>query len=628
MLRDIFQSWGRKSVFTALLFLACFFTHIQLWPVDRMMKPVNITVLKSNWQYRFGESPQNKDRQAVWVKESWDSPGWQVSQNNAIPNQNKSAVLWVRMLLPAVSYPDPALHFQTIDQFFSVYLDGALIYHHGNRNQMLSSFAWHILPLPSDYEGKTIVFKIQSTVDRIGFTKNIAEIGTRADIVSLIVSEDLDKIIFGFIFIFIGLAGIFLYFSRIKQPSFLAFGFFAVCLGAYVIARTQIKQIIFFNNYQFWGVVELLSLYIIPFFFNWYIRDILNTKRFGLVYWLWVVTAAYAVTMSAAALFYPNLLLIILPYYQISLLINMVLVILNSVYAAVKGNKNAVIVTIGVSILCLFASYDVFQEIRLIPRTIFITHWGLMLFLLCLAFILGKQLSQVYSRLQNYSKELEQKNTIVNQAHQEMESLISEIELTQKEVIFRLSEVAEARSKETGNHVRRVASYCEILARAYGLPEKEINILRLAAPMHDIGKLGIPDSILNKPGKLTPEEFEIIKSHTHIGYEMLKQSSREIFSAASLVAYQHHEKFNGTGYPNQLKGNEIHIFGRITAVADVFDSLASDRVYKKAWDLDSILELMDEEKNKHFDADLVTVLFDNLSQFVKIRDQFRDEYQV
>ncbi len=200
-----------------------------------------------------------------------------------------------------------------------------------------------------------------------------------------------------------------------------------------------------------------------------------------------------------------------------------------------------------------------------------------------------------------------------------------EIEETQMEIINTMGMIGESRSRETGNHVKRVAAYSKLLALKYGLSEKEAELLAIASPMHDIGKVGIPDEILHKPGKLTQDEFEIMKRHAEIGYEMLRHSERPILKAAAIVAYEHHEKFDGSGYPRGLKGGEIHIFGRITAVADVFDALGSDRCYKKAWPLEKIVALFKEERGRHFDPVLVDLLLDNLDEFIVIRDRYRDE---
>lgn len=206
----------------------------------------------------------------------------------------------------------------------------------------------------------------------------------------------------------------------------------------------------------------------------------------------------------------------------------------------------------------------------------------------------------------------------------EIMDLNEEIEKTQKEIIYTMGEIGETRSKETGNHVKRVAQYSELLAVLYGLSSEDAKKLKMASPMHDIGKVGIPDSILNKPGRHTAQEFGVMKTHAQLGYDMLKNSDRPIIKAAAIVAGEHHEKFNGTGYPNGLKGEDIHIFGRITAVADVFDALGSKRVYKDAWELADILELFKNERGKHFDPKLVDLFFDNLDDFLVIRDKYTD----
>jgi len=206
----------------------------------------------------------------------------------------------------------------------------------------------------------------------------------------------------------------------------------------------------------------------------------------------------------------------------------------------------------------------------------------------------------------------------------EIVELNNAIEETQREVIYTMGEIGETRSKETGNHVKRVALYSKELALLYGLPLEEADRLHMASPMHDIGKVGIPDAILNAPRKLTFDEFEIMKTHASLGYDMLKSSNKPILQAAAIVANEHHEKFDGSGYPNGTSANDIHIYGRITAVADVFDALGSQRVYKKAWELDRILELFKEESGKHFDPKLVKLFMDNLDRFLEIRDKFKD----
>ena len=206
----------------------------------------------------------------------------------------------------------------------------------------------------------------------------------------------------------------------------------------------------------------------------------------------------------------------------------------------------------------------------------------------------------------------------------EVAALQKEIEETQREVVFTMGAIGESRSKETGNHVKRVAEYSKILALHYGLDDKEAEMLKQASPMHDIGKVAIPDAVLNKPSRFNEQERKIMDTHAALGYEMLKMSNRPLLKMAATVAYEHHEKWNGTGYPNQLKGEDIHIYGRITALADVFDALGSDRVYKKAWDDERIFNLFKEERGKHFDPKLIDIFFEHLDEFLAVREHFKD----
>jgi len=210
------------------------------------------------------------------------------------------------------------------------------------------------------------------------------------------------------------------------------------------------------------------------------------------------------------------------------------------------------------------------------------------------------------------------------QEYDELMALKIEIEETQKEVVFTMGAIGESRSKETGQHVKRVAEYSYLLAKYYGLPEKECSMLKQASPMHDIGKVAIPDAVLNKPGRFNDEERAIIETHSQLGYDMLNHSTRPLMKTATIVAYQHHEKWDGTGYPNKLKGEDIHLYGRITALADVFDALGSSRVYKKAWDDEKIFKMLKEERGKHFDPQLIDIFFKHLDEFLEIRDTFVD----
>ena len=202
--------------------------------------------------------------------------------------------------------------------------------------------------------------------------------------------------------------------------------------------------------------------------------------------------------------------------------------------------------------------------------------------------------------------------------------LTEEIVATQREVVLTLGEVVETRSKETAQHVKRVAEYSYLLAIRAGLSEDKAQLLRMASPMHDVGKIGIPDSILFKPGKLTEEEFSVIKTHTVIGHSILKNSPRRIMRTAATIALQHHERWDGTGYPHGLVEDETHVFGRITALADVFDALACDRVYKKAWPLDEVIGYLREQKGRQFDPLLTEIFLESMDEMLAIRARYPD----
>jgi len=203
--------------------------------------------------------------------------------------------------------------------------------------------------------------------------------------------------------------------------------------------------------------------------------------------------------------------------------------------------------------------------------------------------------------------------------------LRNDIVSSQEEILYTLGELGEWRSKETGKHVSRVSLFSVVLAIAYGCSEDEVNLLKMASPMHDIGKVIIPDSILLKPWELTDEEFETMKHHTEYGWEIFHKSKHELLQTAALISYEHHEKWDGSGYPRGLCGEEIHIFGRITAIADVFDALSHDRVYKSAWSVEKTLEYIQSESGKSFEPKLVELLLENLDEILQIKQQYADK---
>ncbi|NMP30873.1 DUF3369 domain-containing protein [Thalassotalea sp. M1531] len=199
-----------------------------------------------------------------------------------------------------------------------------------------------------------------------------------------------------------------------------------------------------------------------------------------------------------------------------------------------------------------------------------------------------------------------------------------EIIETQEELIYRLGDAVESRSKEAGNHIRRMSEVSYLLAKEIGLTEEEAELLKQAAPMHDIGKIATPDSVLLKPGKLDENEWEQMKAHPTVGYEILQGSTRPILASAAIISQQHHEKYDGTGYPEGRKGEDIHIFARIVAVADVFDALTHKRCYKEAWPIAKVVEFLKEASGSHLDPSIVSAMLNNIDKAVNINERYQD----
>lgn len=206
------------------------------------------------------------------------------------------------------------------------------------------------------------------------------------------------------------------------------------------------------------------------------------------------------------------------------------------------------------------------------------------------------------------------------------ESLLlrDEIEDSQRSAIFILGEAVEKRSKETGAHVRRVGEIAAMMGEALALSSREVALLRQAAPLHDVGKIGIPDRVLNKPGRLAPDEWDIMKTHARIGFDLLNKSDKPALHLAAVIAHEHHERWDGGGYPRGLCGEQINIAGRISALADVVDALVSARCYKAAWPIEQALDYVRRERGGHFDPGLVDLLFGRLDMLHEIYQRYPD----
>ncbi|OKY76563.1 MAG: hypothetical protein BM485_04875 [Desulfobulbaceae bacterium DB1] len=227
-----------------------------------------------------------------------------------------------------------------------------------------------------------------------------------------------------------------------------------------------------------------------------------------------------------------------------------------------------------------------------------------------------------------HRRELEIDN---NRYNQQLEELVAErtleLHLAREETIMTLGKAAEFRDNETAQHTMRMSHYCRLLARKSGLLEKECEKIRLASPLHDIGKIGISDTILLKPGRLTDEEFRTIQLHPEIGYRILADAKSELLRLGASIAYTHHEKYDGSGYPRKLKGKDIPIEGRIAAICDVFDALTTNRVYKDAIPVDKAVDILVEGRGKHFDPELLDIFLNNMDEILRIREACADPEQ-
>jgi putative two-component system response regulator len=217
-----------------------------------------------------------------------------------------------------------------------------------------------------------------------------------------------------------------------------------------------------------------------------------------------------------------------------------------------------------------------------------------------------------------------ERTAALREAIMNLERAERDIRLSREETIQRLALAAEFRDDETARHVQRMSHYCALLAQRYGLDDERCELIRIASPMHDIGKIGTPDSILLKPGKFTPEEFQAISRHPEIGYRILSGSDADLLKLAAVIAWTHHEKYDGSGYPRKLVGEAIPLEGRIAAIADAFDALTSRRVYKPALQVEQAITIMRQGRGKHFDPGLLDTFLAGMDQVLVIKERYSD----
>jgi len=230
-------------------------------------------------------------------------------------------------------------------------------------------------------------------------------------------------------------------------------------------------------------------------------------------------------------------------------------------------------------------------------------------------------LSKVYQSEKQKRKELQVANKQLVKFADDLNKTVKELQGAYLDTINRLVLAAEYKDEDTGDHIVRMSRYSAFIAEKLGLPAREVQNIRYAAPMHDVGKIGIPDNILMKPAKLTDEEFDFMKTHTNIGAKILAKSKAEILRLAWQIAISHHEKWNGRGYPQGFSVDKIPIAGRIVGLADVFDALTSKRPYKVPYPIEVAVDIIKKERGEHFDPDVADIFLENIDEFVKIKEE-------
>jgi len=521
---------------------------------------------------------------------------------------------------------DQYLYIPSVDHAITIYRKGEKVFSQGEPNHFVWSFIPLMIELGRVEKGEIVVLKIDSTTPFLGLPRLPLLVGEKVAILQLLVQRDVLLWFVSALMAFSGVVLFFVFFWLYERSFVVWITLFALDIALYIATRSLAKWWIFGSLPFLYGYLEILSLYAIPFLVWRMIMGLLRLSHgwergiSSLFLGFWMVGSLISL------IWFDSLLFMLLPFEVfLMLLLPFFLGVVG--YYAVKRNQQAREILLGFCVLGFTAFLDILREMGYIVSTHIFTAYGWVALFINFMVVESRRLFALYQENQTYARDLHEKNIQLVQHHEEIMKLNEEITETQKEIIFRLSEIVEARSRETGNHVRRVSEYAALIAKNYGLSARETELLRLTVPMHDLGKLAIPDAILHKPGKLTPEEFETIKLYTVYGYEMLYKSSREIFQAAAIIAYQHHERFDGTGYPRGLKGEEIHLYARITSVADVFDSLSSDRCYKKAWPLDEVIAYLNQNKRTMFDERIVNCFLECLDEVKMIRYTFEDNFE-
>ncbi|MFS0779706.1 HD domain-containing phosphohydrolase [Neobacillus sp. 3P2-tot-E-2] len=507
-----------------------------------------------------------------------------------------------------------------VESAYELWVNGELLATAGKVGTSKEKMVGQYYPKVAIFEAKAeneIIIQVSNYVQRTGGLWDPITLGNADEMLHFWNKRLASELFVAGSIVMIGLYHLGLFLIRRNDRSPLYFGLFCLLFGLRSLFLGEVYINHLFPNLDFdiYKKFEYIGQYAGPALFILYVQKLFPSdihKRM-----VHAAVVIYALLCTLVILLPASLFTYSLPISHLVLAVYAPYVIFVFIKAAMLRREGALFSCLMFLIMALTVINDLLYYNNIIV-TFDMAKFGLFIFIFAQAFLISKKFSKAFKTVENLS--MKQARDL-----QTIDELNEEIESTQREVILTMGEIVETRSKETGFHVKRVAEYSCLLAEKYGLPKEEVDRIRLASPMHDIGKVGISDEILNKPGKLTSEEYDVMKTHTNIGYDMLKHSTRSIMQAAAIIALQHHEKYNGKGYPRGLTGEEIHIFGRITAIADVFDALSSKRVYKSAWDMNTIIQLFKEERGEHFDPILTDLFLEHFDEFNVIYEKYRDE---
>jgi signal transduction histidine kinase len=383
-------------------------------------KPLPSMEINTEWQYRWGDSPINSSGQREWAINDPGNRSWNwFKVPEQPPNIHNFRNVWVRAKLPQGKWPDPGLLFATNDQRFQVFLDGKMIYQYGNMERSYRQSPGsplHIIPLPLDFQNKIISFRMHSTFARTAGLLRMVQIGSRSELQLKIVRESIDYLILAGLFIFLGLVLIIIFaLESCEQKSFLALGFSSICVGSWLVAETNMKQILFDIPVHWSTYIAIASFYLMPIGFCAFVEQIFGGRynkmlqRLRQVYYLFTVVVftldiTHVLTLAAT-----------LSYFYLLVLITIILLITVVVEAGIKGNPEAKIFGLGITIFAIAGIYDILGwYFRVVPWTRYFTHWGLFVFILSLTYLLKGRFTKVYEQLKDYSLQIESKNEVLN----------------------------------------------------------------------------------------------------------------------------------------------------------------------------------------------------------------------